>query len=86
METKVCSKCKVEKLLENFVKKNNSPDGCGNTCNQCNNERGRKYRIKNKEKIKNYCIENKEKNNLTSKNIMLITGKNNYLTKKNIML
>jgi hypothetical protein len=61
VETKICSKCKVEKLLENFVKKNNSPDGCGNTCNQCNNERGRKYRIKNKEKIKNYYIENKEK-------------------------
>ncbi len=61
MGTKLCSKCKIEKLLENFVKKNNSPDGCGNTCNQCNNERGKKYRIKNKEKIKKYYINNKEK-------------------------
>ena len=65
MEKKVCSKCKVEKLLENFVKKNNSPDGCGNICNQCNNERVRKYYIKNREKelsrSKEYNIKNREK-------------------------
>ena len=61
MENKICSKCKIEKLLENFVKKNNSPDGCGNSCKQCHNERSRKYRIKHRENIKEYYIKNKEK-------------------------
>ena len=74
--TKICSKCKEEKFLENFSKNKRSNDGHYLYCKQCckliyqsrfnlikEKKRlySKKYNIENKEKIKEYFIKNKEK-------------------------
>lgn len=67
---KVCSKCKIEESLENFVKCRNSPDGYRGICKKCNNERRKKYCIDRQKKLssqKKYRIKNKEKEKSYSK-------------------
>jgi hypothetical protein len=58
---KTCSKCKIEKNFEEFVKHKSSKDGFFNQCKVCKKE----YNIKNKEKIsetvKKYYQLNKDK-------------------------
>lgn len=51
MKTKVCSKCNIEKSVEEFGKSKSSKDGLLYCCKKCNNERGKKYRKENPEKI-----------------------------------
>lgn len=63
METKICLKCKEEKLLECFRKhKEGYYESC---CHSCELEYKKKYRNKNKDKIKeykaNYFQSNKQK-------------------------
>ena len=71
MEKKICSKCKIEKELCDFGMNNTYKSGVSNRCKQCESERGKKYRIKNKEKkqsyLKEYHIKNKKKINSRSK-------------------
>ena len=59
---KKCNKCNKEKNFSNFYKKKISNDGYNNICIECRKE----YNINNKEKTKEYYIENKkqyQKNN-----------------------
>lgn len=51
MKTKVCSKCNIEKSVEEFGKFKSSKDGLLYSCKKCNNERSKKYRKENPEKI-----------------------------------
>tara|TARA_R110002096_G_C14421298_1_gene709152 strand:- start:79 stop:882 length:804 start_codon:yes stop_codon:yes gene_type:complete len=48
METKLCSKCGVEKALSDFSKNKNKRDGLKTSCKDC----ARAYRAANKEKIR----------------------------------
>jgi hypothetical protein len=65
METKVCKKCLVDKLLSDFNKNKNTNDGLQVNCKICNKEYKTQYYIDNKDKIsekhKEYYIENKKK-------------------------
>jgi len=62
---KTCSKCIIEKPLEQFSRNKNSKDGLQNKCKACVREYDKNYRNENKEKlkekIKNQRKENKEK-------------------------
>ena len=66
METKVCKKCGVEKLLCEFVKDKSRKDEVRNVCKFCNNitakEYTKKYVKNNPEKIKNTQLKYREKN------------------------
>lgn len=52
METKICSKCKVEKDVCEFNKRITSKDGKRSSCKECDNEGIKKWRQNNKEKLK----------------------------------
>lgn len=54
METKVCSKCHVEKQLDDFNKCFRVKDGRKAECRECQKIYSKNYRIVNKEKIKEY--------------------------------
>jgi hypothetical protein len=77
MKTKVCSKCKIEKPIEEFHKDKCKSGGIQGQCKKCRCEDGRKYHWKHKDKnnkySKNYhqkhryeqnkkCSENYQKN------------------------
>jgi hypothetical protein len=79
---KVCFKCKEEKSIELFFKNKNSKDGLHASCKNCQKNginydsvkrseyyNNTKYRDreKNKERRRNYYINNKEKENLQSR-------------------
>jgi hypothetical protein len=69
METKICSKCNVEKDLSDFGLRKKSKDGRRGVCKQCNNEVYKKYLEKNKEKItlrqKKWKEQNREKTRIS---------------------
>jgi hypothetical protein len=54
METKVCSKCKIEKDLFQFNKMSKVKSGLRSYCRECQRIDSKKYRLDNKEKIKKY--------------------------------
>lgn len=58
METKVCTKCKIEKDICNFTKKGN---GLASMCKSCKSEYDKEYRLKNDSRIKEYNKNNAEK-------------------------
>ena len=64
-KSKVCSKCKQEKLLRDFYKDTTKKLGLTSLCKKCINESGAKYRRENPEKIREskakYRRENPEK-------------------------
>lgn len=60
METKICSRCKEEKMLCEFGNLKSSKDGLMYYCRGCGNEKMKKYRITHKETYKNYLEKNKE--------------------------
>lgn len=47
METKICSKCKVEQQFSEYTKLKKSKDGLNYSCKKCNSIRGKKYRKEN---------------------------------------
>jgi|GEM_PF-4422490 len=49
--TKVCSKCKVDKLVELFGKDKSRKNGLANYCKDCGNKKNSEYYKNNKEKI-----------------------------------
>jgi hypothetical protein len=65
MESKICSKCKINKPISDFVKHPQTKDGLQCRCNQCRKIDREKYYEKNKETInkksKKYREENLEK-------------------------
>ncbi len=52
VKTKVCSKCKVEKLVGEFYKQKATKDGFGSYCKICNAEITRKWQQANPEKMR----------------------------------
>ena len=51
METKICSKCKVEKDICEYHKDKNKKDGLNTYCKLCAINHSKEYYEKNKEKI-----------------------------------
>ena len=49
LDTKVCSKCKVEKLLSEFNRSCATKDGHTRYCKSCSRKRSREYDLANKE-------------------------------------
>ena len=64
METKICSKCKEEKLKSTFYRRKDSPDGYRSDCKKCFLSLNKKKYLESKDKIieksKNYYYLNKE--------------------------
>ena len=60
MDTKVCSKCGVEKALCEFSIRRASPDGLMPSCKACVKDYKKKYYQRNKHKYLSYREENKE--------------------------
>lgn len=59
---KLCSKCNLEKPLSEFNKNRNSKDGHAAWCKICNKEYMKKYNSENKEKHKEYLKEYNKQN------------------------
>jgi len=49
---KKCSKCEIEKELLEFYKNQKSKDGYDRVCKECRSKSDKKYREKNKERLK----------------------------------
>ena len=62
---KICKKCGIEKMINEFPKNKNEKDGYFYYCKSCEKERKDKYRNENREKVnqqsKNWRINNPEK-------------------------
>jgi hypothetical protein len=61
IQTKICSKCKVEKSVECYSKNKKTKDGLQSYCKDCKNHQFKQYYQKNLEKLREYRQENKEK-------------------------
>jgi hypothetical protein len=70
METKVCSKCKEEKRLNEFNKNKQNKDGVRGSCRQCDKNIHKHYYLNNKHRLnkkrnkdlhQQWCEKNKEK-------------------------
>lgn len=65
METKICSKCKIEKNIDDFGKDKTRKNGFSYLCKICLIEKSKKYKNENKEKVlisySEYRSNNKEK-------------------------
>lgn len=92
METKICTKCKVEKSSTEFCKCSRHKDGLSYFCKQCRNAYLKEYRTKNKEIIRaisrRYINNNREKHNAykrnwSAKNQINISAKNREWRKNN---
>lgn len=55
METKICSKCGIEKPVNEFYKDRRSKDGLRSHCKECHNLSSRKWRSENPEKQRERC-------------------------------
>ena len=62
---KICSKCGIEKDLNDFYKRKDTKDGLRSDCKECKDLVSKKYHENHKEEIdlyqKNYKVENEEK-------------------------
>ncbi|MCK4666881.1 hypothetical protein KAU33_09040 [Candidatus Dependentiae bacterium] len=58
--TKVCSKCGIEKPLDEFYNRKISKDGKYSSCKKCRCEHGKKYRQEHKEENEQYRREHKK--------------------------
>jgi hypothetical protein len=54
---KKCSKCKLEKQLDQFVKRKNYKDGLASWCKKCNSIKTKEWYSQNKEKANKYAVE-----------------------------
>jgi len=57
---KCCSRCKIEKLLNEFNKNKKSKDGCGSWCKKCMNEYKIIWNKNNPNYLKNNYLKNKD--------------------------
>lgn len=71
METKICSKCKIEKKVCEFNKEKRNKSGLKSECKLCQKIIKKTHYNVNKDKI----LENKKKYYLTNKNILLERAK-----------
>jgi hypothetical protein len=51
METKVCTKCGIEKPLDQFAKNSSKPDGLSPQCKECKHKYYEEYYKKHKNEI-----------------------------------
>jgi hypothetical protein len=58
---KTCSKCKIEKELDEFNKNKSRNDGLDIYCKKCRSQSNKQYCLDNKNYQKNYYLNNKEK-------------------------
>ncbi len=82
---KVCSKCKVEKELTEFVKDKYLKDGLKSNCKKCTAIYSKKYYEENKERLKEFTFNNKEKKSKYNKEHYLKNKdkkRNQYLKNK----
>lgn len=49
---RLCAECKSWKSIDDFTKHLQGKDGIGSRCKECDKERSKVYRLKNKDKIK----------------------------------
>ena len=83
--TKICTKCKKEKIYSDFNKQKKSPDGYKYICRECSKKAdslriyNKEYRINDKEKIKERSKKYHEKN----REIIKVKRRKNYLLHKN---
>lgn len=89
METKTCSKCGIEKPINDFYKRSRSEGKYRADCKICNNEMSKKYYKDNSEKIaerhKEWRIENpgyREEYRKTNKEKILESDRKYYLNNK----
>lgn len=68
MESKICIKCNINRLVSDFYKDKGSSDGCYSYCKNCKKKLDKEYRDLNKDKIK---ISLKKYYNLNKKEIMI---------------
>lgn len=54
METKICTKCGIEKKIDSFNKMSKVKCGVRGYCRECQKIDSKKYRLENREKIKDY--------------------------------
>jgi hypothetical protein len=57
---KICSKCKIEKSIEEFYKNNQNKDGLKSWCKDCHKEDSRKRESQYNETRRNYRLNNQE--------------------------
>jgi hypothetical protein len=82
METKVCTKCNIEKELKYFNKMSKVKCGVRSYCRECQSIQSKKYRIDNKEKIKEYNTKWNEENQEYYKKYFEEYNKLNYEKEK----
>jgi AraC-like DNA-binding protein len=75
METKICSKCKVEKDVCDFHKKSKNVDGYNHNCKECRKKETSLYYKNNKNKI----IENVSNYRKTNTDKVKISQKKSYI-------
>jgi hypothetical protein len=68
---KTCTRCGIEKPIEEFYKSKNYKDGYSYECKSCNSERSKKWYLENLEKVREagckYRLENPERKKDTNK-------------------
>lgn len=74
---RTCTKCKVEKTVEDFYKNISYFDGYSTWCKKCYRQKRKEYREKNKEKIEKY-----RKENYIPKPRILVSKEDKVLKKK----
>ena len=82
METKICSRCNIEKELKYFNKMSKVKCGVRSYCKECQSIESKKYRINNKEKIKEYNTKWNEENQEYYKKYFEEYNKLNYEKEK----
>lgn len=55
---RTCTKCKIQKTIEDFYKNTSYFDGYSTCCKECHRQKRKEYRKSNKDKIKKYKEEN----------------------------
>jgi len=68
---KQCTKCKEDKILQEFNKNKSRKDGYNNICRICSNERSRKYYLENNNKHRKVISERNNKNRNISRDYVL---------------
>ena len=67
MNSKICTKCKIEKSFDEFPSSKQHKDGKSSWCKECDRIKGKKYREEHKEEYKiynkKYCLEHKNEIN-----------------------
>lgn len=53
MKTKICSRCNIEKTIDQFYKRKGSKDGFRSECKECFSFKNKQYHCKNREQINN---------------------------------